>query len=187
MGQPQSTAVLDFRPINQQSPAMLESRFTYEASRGETGLKKFAATGHHFAFVFVNKEDGIRYNGPRKVGPTAVTLPRLGEPAPRRDKRFYSTDTLGAYLPALAPNHFVSSLCTRVTQNKFVGHVKVLRSPDPHASVGLVDNQTIVRYRAWFGHDDPYVPKAPSHRSSSVFKRVPDHGVTNRSESTPPQ
>jgi len=67
---------------------MLESRFTYEASRGETGLKKFAATGHHFAFVFVNKEDGIRYNGPRKVGPTAVTLPRLGEPAPRRDKRF---------------------------------------------------------------------------------------------------
>jgi hypothetical protein len=89
------------------------------------------------------------------------------------------TDTLGAYLPALAPNHFVSGLCSRVPQNKFAGHVQILRSPEPHASVRLVDNEAIVRYSVRFSHDGPYVPKAPSHRPSSIFKRVPDHGVTN--------
>jgi len=30
--------------------------------------------------------------------------------------------------------HFVSGLRARVAQNKFVGHVKILRSPDPHAA-----------------------------------------------------
>jgi hypothetical protein len=89
-------------------------------------------------------------------------------------------DTLGAYLPALTPNHFVSGLCARVTQNKFFGYFKIRRRTDSHAAVGLIYHEAVVRCCAGFGGDSSDVPKAPPHRAPSIIKSMPDHGVTNR-------
>jgi len=86
------------------------------------------------------------------------------------------TDGLGAYLPAIAPNHFVYGLSARVAQNEFAGHFKTVRITDSHAAIKLVHNEAVVRRRVRLGHNDPNVPKGPPHRAT----RLPDHGVTYR-------
>ena len=90
-----------------------------------------------------------------------------------------STDTLGAYQAAIAPNHFVIGLCARVAQNKFAGHFKIRCRANSNAAVGPIYNEAVVRCRVRFGNDGPYVPKPSPHRAPSIIKRMPDHGVTN--------
>jgi hypothetical protein len=87
---------------------------------------------------------------------------------------------LGAHLPALTPNHFVSGLCARVAQNKFIGYFKIRRPSESHAAVALIYNEAVARCCARFCHDDPDMTKAPPHRAPSIIKSVPDHGATNR-------
>src|SRR5712691_931774 len=86
------------------------------------------------------------------------------------------TDGRGAYLPAIAPNHFVFGLSARVAQNEFAGHVKTVRITDSHAAIKLVHNEAVVWCRVRFGHNDPDVSKGPPHRATCL----PDHGVTHR-------
>jgi len=86
------------------------------------------------------------------------------------------TDGLGAYLPAIAPDHFVSGLSASVAQNEFAGHVKTVRITDSHAAIKLVHNEAVVWCRARFGHNDPDVPKGAPHRATCL----PDHDVTHR-------
>lgn len=80
----------------------------------------------------------------------------------RQALRRRAPDKLGAGLPAFAPNHFVGGLFARQAQDKLVGHFKIMRGADAHAAVGAVDHETIVRWRARFGHDDREVPEWPA-------------------------
>ena len=96
-----------------------------------------------------------------------------------------ATDKLGADLPAFAPNHFVGGLFALQAQEKLVGHFKIMRGTDAHTTVGSVDHETIVLWRAPFGHDDREVPELATQRATLIRKRGPDHNVTNRLGETP--
>jgi hypothetical protein len=65
-------------------------------------------------------------------------------------------------------------------QNKLVGHFKIMRGADAHTAVGSVDHETIVLWRARFGHDDREVPELATQRATLIRKGGPDHNVTNR-------
>jgi hypothetical protein len=86
-----------------------------------------------------------------------------------------ATDKLGADLPAFAPNHFVGGLFARQAQDKLVGHFKIMRGADAHTAVGSVDHETIVLWRARFGHDDREVPELATQRATLIRKCGPDH------------
>ena len=91
-----------------------------------------------------------------------------------------ATGKLGTNLSAFAPNHFVGGLFARQAQDKLVGHFKIMRSADAHTAVGSVDHETIVLWRARFGHDDREMPELATQRATLIRKGGPNHNVTNR-------
>jgi hypothetical protein len=91
-----------------------------------------------------------------------------------------ATGKLGADLSAFAPNHFVGGLFARQAQDKLVRHFKIMRGADAHTTVGSVDHETIVLWRARLGCDDREVPELATSCATLIRKCGPDHNVTNR-------
>ncbi len=127
------------------------------------------------------------YSG-RALGLSAMKINRtaVGPLSLRTATPFRFTDVLSAYQSSIAPNYFVSGFSARVaTQNKFVRHFETVRNADPNPTVRLIYDDTIVLYRARFDENGRYLPNRPTYRATLLFKRLPDHGVTNRFGDTP--